>query len=157
MPQVLLAAARAVSGRLPRADPPAILELLPQDGLIHHSVRILRGPLGLQAIVTLGEGDVLLLGRRATAVAGDYRTKDPEPRTLIVVEYASDEEATAALRNLTAKLDSTLSVLFAGDRVLAFKDNKGRYGAATVEGARLTIQVGLATPPPQVPQQHSAR
>jgi hypothetical protein len=151
MALVLLAAAKAVTERLPTASPPAVLALLPEEGLIPGSERILRGPLGLQSIVTLGEGDVLLLGRKSTAMAGDYRERDREPRTLIVAEYASDQEATAALRNLTARLDSTLSTLFADDRSLAFKDSKGRYGGATVDGARLTIQLGLAPPPSRSP------
>jgi len=157
MPQVLLAAAKAVTERFPQAEPLAILALLPQDGLIPQSVRIVRGPLGLQAIVTLGEGDVLLLHGKGTAVAGDYHSKDGEPRTLMVAEYASGQEAAAALRNLTAKLDPTLSALSTGDRALAFKDSSGRYGGATLEGARLTIQLGLETLPSQPPQQGSAR
>jgi hypothetical protein len=157
MRQVLLAAAKAVAERLPPAEPPAILALLPKEGLIPHSERIVRGPIGLQSLVTLGEGDVLLLDRQATAVAGDYRKKEGEPLTLIVAEYGSSQESSAALRNLTAKLDSTLSVLFAGDRVLAFKDSKSLFGEATLQGARLTIQLGLETPPSQPPQQGSAR
>ena len=157
MPQVLLAAAKAVTERLPPAEPPAILALLPREGLIPQSERIVRGSLGLQAIVTLGEGDLLLLDRRATAVAGDYRGKDGGLQTLIVAEYASGQEAAAALRNLTSKLDSTLSVLSAGDRALVFKDSKGRFGGATLEGARLTIRLGLGTPPPPPLQQGSAR
>jgi hypothetical protein len=151
MAKVLVAAAKATTERLPQADPPAVFGLLPREGLIPHSERIVRGPIGLQALVTLGEGDILLLGRRATAAAGDYQTKDSEPRTLIVAEYASDQEAKAALRNLTDKLDSTLSTLFADDRSLAFKDSKGRYGGATVDGARMTIQLGLAPPPSRSP------
>ncbi len=157
MPQALLAAARAVTERLPQTEPPAILALLPREGLIPHSERIVRGSIGLQAFVTLGEGDVLLLDRRATAVAGDYQGKGGGQRTLIVAEYASDQEASAALRHLTTNLDPTLSVLFAGDRVLALKDSKGRFGEATLQGARLTIQLGLETPPSQPPQRGSAR
>ena len=146
--KVLTAAGRAVADKIPAAEPPPCLALLPKEGLEPRSVRIVRGPIGLQAIVTLGEGDVLLLERKATAVCGDYKGRGGEVHTLIVAEYPSGQAAREALKNLIQRLDPTLSPLSAGDRSLVFKDGKGRLGKADVEDARLVIQLGLKTAPP---------
>ena len=146
--KVLVAAGRAVAGQIPSGEPPPCLALLPKEGLDPRSVRIVRGAIGLQAIVTLGEGDVLLLERKATAVCGDYKGSDGEVRTVIVAEYPSGEAAQEAFKNLIQRLDPTLSPMSAGDRGLLFKDSKGRFGKADVERARLTIQLGLKTAPP---------
>jgi len=146
MPKVLSVSGRSVAESLPTADPPAYLALLPKEGLEPGSLRIVRGPIGLQSLVTLGEGDILLLERKATAVAGDYKEKGGLV-TLIVVEYPSGQAAKEALHHLTRKLDSTLSPVSASDEGLLFKDPKGRYGKASVEGTRMTLRLGLAAKP----------
>ncbi len=150
MPKVLSAAGRAVAEHLPAAEPPSCLALLPKEGLEPGSLRIVRGPVGLQAIVTLGEGDVLLLERKTSAIVGDYKDKDGLV-TLVVAEYPSVQAAQEALRHLIQKLDSTLTIVSAsdaaGDAGLLFKDHKNRYGKASVGGATLTIRLGLAAKP----------
>lgn len=147
LPRVLVAAARAVADKIPAAEPPPCLTLLPKEGLEPRSVRILRGPIGMQAMVSLGEGDVLLLGRTVTAVAGEYKDKDGALRTLIVAEYPTAAAADGALRHLVEHLDSACSILSAGDGHLVFKDYKGQFGLATTAGRTLTIQTGLAKEP----------
>lgn len=146
MPKVLSASGGSVAKSLPAADPPACLALLPKEGLEPGSLRIVRGAIGLQSLVTLGEGDFLLLERKATAVAGDYR-EGGGLVTLIVADYPSGQAAKEALRHLTRKLDSTLSPVSASDAGLLFKDRKGLYGKASVEGTRMTLRLGLATQP----------
>jgi hypothetical protein len=136
-----------VTGQISKVEPIPFLELLPEKGLVPGSERIVRGPIGLQSIVTLGEGDILLLDRKATAVTGDYKEKDGTVRTLVVAEYASPQEAAESLRNLMAKLDAQFSVLSSGDRGLVFKDRKGHFGQAVAAGPRLTVQLGLAQKP----------
>jgi hypothetical protein len=147
MTKVLTAAGRAVAGKIPASDPPPCLAFLPKEGLEPRSVRIVRGPIGLQAIVTLGEGDVLLLERLATAVSGDYKGSGGEVRTVIVAEYPSGQAAQEALKHLIQRLDPTLSLVSAGDRGLVFKDGKGRFGKAEVEGSRLMVRFGLTQKP----------
>ncbi len=141
--KVLTAAGRSVADKIPAGEPPPCLALLPKEGLEPRSVRIVRGPIGLQAIVTLGEGDVLLLERHATAVLGDYKGSGGEVHIVIVAEYPSGQAAQEALKNLIQKLDPTLNLVSAGDRGLLFTDSKGRFGKADLEGSRLTIQLGL--------------
>jgi len=147
MSAVLVEAAKAVAGHIPPAEPPPCLSWLPKEGLDPRSVRILRGPIGLQAIVTLGEGDVLQLRHGTTAVAGDFRAGDGQRATVIVARYGSELEAAAALRNLAQNLDSELSVVSTDDRGLTFKDRKGLYGRATVDGRLLSVRLGLAQKP----------
>ena len=146
MPAVLSSAAKSVGERLPAAEPPACLALLPKEGLEPRSVRIVRGAIGLQAIVTLGEGDVLMLERRVTAVVGDYK-QGGALVTLIVAEYPSPEAARGALRHLTQSLDPTLSPISSGEAGLLFKDSRSLYGRATVDGAKLTIRLGMTSKP----------
>lgn len=145
--KVLVAAARAVADKIPAGEPPLCLALLPKEGLMPLSTRILRGPIGMQAMVTLGEGDVLLLGRTVTAVAGEYKDKDGATRTLIVAEYPTASSAGGALRHLIEHLDTACSILSAGDGHLVFKDYKSQFGLAATEGRKLTIQTGLAKEP----------
>ena len=72
----LVAFAREVASRLPGADDLTVLELLPVEGRVEGSERIVRGPFTLQEVMTLGEGDVLQLGGSTTAVAADYGLPD---------------------------------------------------------------------------------
>lgn len=141
LPQALVAAARVVTEKLPAADPPACLSLLPKEGLVPRSERILRGPIALQAIVTLGDGDVLLLRGGATAVTADYKDKAGALSTLIVAQYSSAEAATAALRNLSARLDPQFTPVGSSGKELAFKDGSGKAGRAEADGPRLTLRL----------------
>jgi len=146
MAQILVAAAKAVTGQISKGEPIAFLELLPKEGLVPGSERIVRGPIGLQSIVTLGEGDILLLDRKATAAVGDYK-REGELVTVIVVEYPSAQAAQEALGHLAKKLDPTLSLVSASVARLLFKDRKDLFGLASLDGAQLSIQLGLATRP----------
>ncbi len=147
LPVALVAAAHTVAAGVAPGEPPDCLGWLPEEDLDPHSVRILRGPIGLQAVVTLGEGDVLLLDRRVTAVAGEYREKDGATGSLIAVEYPTEAEAAAPLRHLRTNLDPQIGVVASSDGRLVFKDWKGRYGLATLHGRRLTVRSGLLAAP----------
>jgi|WetSurMetagenome_2_1015567.scaffolds.fasta_scaffold05826_7 hypothetical protein len=147
MGKVLAAVGRAIAEKLPPAEAPPCLGLLPKEGLEPGSLRIVRGPVGLQAVVTLGEGDVLLLERKATAVLGDYKEKDGSLVTLLVAEYPSPEAAREALKHLGQKLDRTLSPLPGAEGSVVYKDSSGAYGQATTEGAKLTLRFGLKAKP----------
>ncbi len=147
MGKPLTGAGRTIAEKIPPSDPPPCLSLLPQDGLVPGSLRIVRGPVGLGAIVTLGDGDPLLLERRATAALGDYKAKDGGVTTLLVAEYPSPELAREALKHLGQKLDRTLTPLTVNEGTVVYKDSSGTYGQATTEGAKLTLRFGLKTKP----------
>lgn len=147
LPKALVAAARAASEGIAPAPPPPVLSLLPQEGLVPGSLRILRGPIGLQALVTLGEGDILLLNRRVTAVAGDYGDKGGSSRSLIVADYPDTAAAGVALQNLKGHLDPYLTAVSSGAARLVWKDHNGLFGTASVAGKRLALETSLRSQP----------
>jgi len=148
-------AAQAVASRMPADGPVTALSLLPRPGLIAGSARLFRGPVGLQAIYTLGEGDILQLDGKVTAAAGDY-TSQTSPGvvsgvasgyTLIVAEYPTPAAAAAALANVSARLDSYLKARSATAARLVFEDYEKKFGVVTVTGRRLEARIHLTRPP----------
>ncbi len=86
----LVKTAQAMAPRLPADAPVPVLDVLPAAGLVPGSARVIRGPVSLQALYTLGDGDILQLGGKITGAAGDY--KDPSgATTLIIVDYPTPE------------------------------------------------------------------
>ena len=140
---VMMRAAAAVAAQLPRDVPVKELESLPAAGLVARSERIMRGPFGLQAVYTLGDGDMLQLGGRVTAVSGNYAGTAAGPYTLIVAIYPSASEATAAFRHIRSHLDPLLKPTSTQATRLVFQDYEKKYGIVTVSGARLEIKVRL--------------
>jgi len=135
-----------VASRLPPDAPVEALKMLPRANLVKDSLRLIRGPYALQAIYTLGEGDVLQLGRKVTAVAGSYET--PGGRyTLILVDYPNAAAAGVAFDYLRRNLDSYLKVVDKSEKALVFRDYDGKYGRMSYAGARLSISVHLPQKP----------
>jgi len=135
-------AAQSVASRMPADGPVTALALLPKAGLVAGSARLFRGPVGLQAIYTLGDGDILQLDGKLTAAAGDYTD-----HTLIVAEYPTPTAAAAALANVKAKLDSYLKPTSSTAARLVFEDYDKQFGVITVAGTRLEARVHIARPP----------
>jgi hypothetical protein len=143
----MLEFARYIASRLPPDAPVEALKLLPQANLVKDSARLIRGPYALQAIYTLGEGDVLQLARKVTAVAGSYET--PGGRyTLIQADYANAASAAAAFDHLRRNLDSYLKVVDKSEKALVFRDYDGKYGRISFAGPRLSIAIRLSQKPP---------
>jgi hypothetical protein len=143
---MLVRAAQAIVPKLPADAPVPALALLPPAGLVPGSARIIRGPVGLQALYTLGDGDILQLGGKITGAAGDYKDA-AGASTLIVVDYPSPAAATAAFKHLKANLDTYLKPASATDSRLVFQDYEKKFGVASVNGKRLEIRLHLAKPP----------
>jgi hypothetical protein len=143
---VLVSAASAVAKAVPADGAVLALALLPTAGLVTGSERIIRGPVTLQAIFTLGDGDILSLGGHLTAVAGDY--KDAAGTwTTVVCDYPTPVRAEAALAYLAGHLDSYLKPTGKTANRLTFQDFEKKFGVATVAGKRLEVRVHLAKPP----------
>ena len=140
--KTMLDFARHIAGRLPAE----ITQLLPKDGLIDSSLRLLRGPYGLQAIFTLGEGDILQLGRKITAVSGRYRDANGK-YSLILADYPTAAAAEKAFDHLRTNLDKNLTVQEKSEGRLVFKDYDDKFGLLSVSGKRISIKVHLASPP----------
>lgn len=142
----LTSIAQAVAATLPGDEPVAILDLLPAPGKVPGSERIIRGPLGLQSLLTLGEGDVLRLAGRATAVAAEY-DGDGGRTGLLIVEYGSDEGAVMALDHLLAHLDPYSKIVARRAGYLVLEQHDGRFSELHAAGPRLTIRYRLPASP----------
>jgi len=144
---MLVELGRAVAERLPTAGPLRVLDTLPARHRVPGSERIARGPLGLQRIVTLGEGDVLQLSGKNTAVAADYEVPDAGRITRLVVNYPDPASAAAALQHVENTLDSYHEVVSRAPSKLVIRDLGGRFGELTVEGSTLVARLNLPTSP----------
>jgi len=146
--KLLIDIGRLVAAGIPAAERPPILDGLPKDGLVPSSVRLVRGHFGLQAVAgSLGDGDLLLLGGKLTAVAGEYRQQGGDRRTLILSDYPSPEAAAAAYANVRGHLDPLLKVVSTTESRVTFQDPAGKFGAFTRDGSRVTVDLDLATKP----------
>lgn len=142
----MLEFARYVAARLPAEIPVRTDEILPQKGLVKNSVRLFRGPYGLQSVYTLGSGDILQLGRKLTGVAGSYQ--EPGAKfTLVLVDYPTEEAAQSAFANVVKNLDTYLKIQEKSSRRLVFLDFNREFGVISVTGKRITVQVHLAQKP----------
>jgi hypothetical protein len=137
---------RYIAARLPAEASIKLGEVLPSRGLDRTSIRFIRGPYALQAIYTLGEGDILELDRRVAAVSGRYDDAGIK-YSLILVDYPTEEAAQKAFLNVQTHLDRYLNVQEKTSRRLVFKDYKNEYGVIDVASRRLTIQLHLADRP----------
>jgi hypothetical protein len=143
---ILVDFANTIARGLPATQPGNPLSVLSSADLIKGSERIIRGPLGLQAFILLGEGDILQLGGAVTAVAGRYR-EGADEHTLILVPFPDPARARAAFEHVTNHLDSEIKPLQASTSQLVFADYSKKYGVLALTGARLELTLGLAQPP----------
>lgn len=145
----LLRFGSAVASRLPADVPAAELKLLPPAGRVAGSERLFRGPVALQSLFTLGDGDVLEQKGRITGAAADY-AEGPKPgakggnTTLLVVQYPSAAAARQAMTSLQKNLDKYLERVSASPERLVFRDYEKKFGVATVKGPRLEVRLHLS-------------
>jgi len=142
----LVKVAQAMAPRLPADEPVPVLDVLPAGGLVAGSARVIRGPVSLQALYTLGDGDILQLGGKITGAAGDYKDASGAT-TLIIVDYPTPAAVAAAFKHLTANLDSYLKPTSTTDTKLVFQDYEKKFGVVTVAGRRLRLQLHLTKAP----------
>lgn len=138
--------ASAIAAKLPAGSPMVELQALPREGLVPGSARLVRGAYGLQAVYTLGDGDILLLERKLTAAAGNYKSATGD-YTLIVATYANAAEAKRAFDHLQKNLDRYLKVVDQKPDRFVFEDFAKKYGMVSVVGKRLEAKVKLAQRP----------
>jgi hypothetical protein len=135
-----------VAGKLPPAVPVAELKQLPAAGLVAGSERLFRGPFALQALFTLGEGDILQLGNRLTGVAGDYRDAGGT-YTLLLVDYPDAPIAKKAFAHLQKNLDQYLKPTATAAARLVFRDYENKFGSVSVSGSTIRITLHLLKEP----------
>jgi hypothetical protein len=125
------------------APPP---DPLPAENRVPGSYLVLRGPLGLARLATLGEGDILLFKGRATAHAADYQDSGGT-HTLVLVRYPDEKSAASAFEYLCGHLDSYLTVKSKIPARLVYKDYQGKFGEVDLEGPALRLRLGMAKEP----------
>jgi len=146
---VMTALAQRLIAAIPAGEAVRELDILPQTDQVPGSGLLLRGPYSLQALYTLGEGDMLQLNGRIFAAAAAYRAGAGPGHTLIVAPYADAVTAAGAFANLRRNLDPYHKVLEAGDDFFVFQDFQNLFGVATVRDRRIEVRVKLAQRPPR--------
>ena len=137
----------ALASRMPADGPVPVLGLLDKRDLVAGSERIMRGAFGLQAVYTLGDGDVLQLGGKLAAAAGDYKIAALGAITKIVANYPTPATAAAAFRNIKARLDSYLKPTRSTETRLVFRDFEKKYGSVQLDQSRLEILLHMTAEP----------
>jgi len=145
---VMIALTKKTLEQTSEGTPVKILSVLPQENFIPASQRLVRGPLALQSIFTLGEGDILRLKGSIYGVSGRYESEDGSSHTRIIVAYPSAEDAQQAFQHLYSNLDPYLKVLNREEHTFLFEDYKKQYGIVSLKDKILSIRVNLSELPP---------
>jgi len=119
------------------------LDLLPAEGRVPGSERLVRGPYGLQPYFTFGEGDILSLGGKIFGVVANYRESPDSLFLRFIVPYTEKTQAGSVYENLLANLDPYLKVLETREEVFVFEDHRGKFGIVERKGSNLDIRVNL--------------
>ena len=135
--------ANYISERLPSDESILIYDLLPQKGLVENSIRIIRGPFTLQAIYTLGEGDILLFDGVTTGIAADYLSAGDEYFSVILVDYPDENKALKVLENIKTNLNRYLKIINWDKELFVLKDYEEKYVVGKIKKNRLEIRVNL--------------
>jgi len=109
-------------------QPLTIFDILPSDGLIPGSERIIRGPYALQPLYTLGEGNILSLNRETQAVYAEYVSGNANTYNRIQIKYKDIPAARDAFIHLKKNLDAYIQIEKESESSFLFKDYKQKYG-----------------------------
>jgi len=132
---------------IPGKKPTDLFSILPADNLLPGTKRLIRGPVALQSLYTLGSGDILQLKGKITACAGEYMDEKGDSFTRIIVPYPDEAGAQAAFKHLMENLDSYLKLKIQTSNRLVFRDYKNQFGEVKLDGRILKIKVDLREKP----------
>lgn len=138
----ILRAARSVASRIEdTADEPALTRALPPGGLVHSSVKYIRGLLGLHNIYRFFPGNVFAF---RDGVQGNY----DDGHSLFVLAYGSPEAASAALERIESALRAASKYrgVTREGAALRVADEDGRTFRLAVRGDVLIVVSGASSP-----------
>jgi hypothetical protein len=138
---------KAVTSTLPADVRPAELDLLPRESRVEDSTRVVRGYFGLNALFTLGDGDLLQLSGKVTAVSARYQDRGAGEFTRLIAPYPSRQDAARAFAHLAGHLDPHLEVIDSDQSRIVFQDYSRRFGIVTLNDRRVDLKIGLRSNP----------
>jgi hypothetical protein len=118
----LILFARIVEKRIGEGAPrPALVSVLPQEGLQPQSLKLFRGPLGLYNSYPFATVDVFAFVR---GVKGDYDSG----AALYLFEYSDEEKAAQSLGRAASEFarNQKFHDFVSGAKIFKFRDEKGR-------------------------------
>ncbi len=148
---VMVRMANLVLENIPAAKPVDLFHLLPGENRVPGSEMLFRGTYSLQAIYTLGEGDVLLLENKIFGVTAQYRYKkdpvkpgeNPGIFNRLVISYPDENSSQKAFTHLKANLDTYIKVISTGGNELTFEDYRGKFGRISMKKGIIFIEVNI--------------
>jgi len=123
------------------------LGLLPAEGRVPGSERLIRGPYGLQSFFTFGEGDILRLEAKIFGAVASYGAGSAPASLRLIVPYAAEDQAGTVYESLLANLDPYLKVLETRPAAFIFEDHRGKFGIVERKGKTLDIRFDLDVRP----------
>ena len=135
--------ANFISDKLPPDESILVYDLISQKGLVKNSIRIIRGPFTLQAIYSLGEGDILLLDGKITGVAADYITTEDEHYSVIFVDYPDESYALTVLENIKTNLNQYFKIINWEEDKFVLRDYEEKYVVGKIRKNHIQIKFNL--------------
>ena len=151
LPVMIELARQALTG-IPDEVALDLIGRLPGKGLQPGSAWLFRGPVGLQAFYTFGEGDILDQRGLLFGIAGSYDDPKSGHFSLILIDYPNAGRARTAYKNLAERLDPYLTILKNSEKGFVFEDFQKKFGAIALRDVRIELRVGLASEPVLFPR-----
>jgi hypothetical protein len=136
--------------KIPVVKPADLISLLPKENRVSGTEMLFRGPYSLEAIYTLGDGDILLLENKIFGVTAQYFYKrnhatvnKQETFNRLMVRYPEKISSQKAYSHLKTHLDSYIQVLNESENHLTFKDFRGKFGVISLKEDIIYIEVNL--------------
>lgn len=143
----MVAWANTVLEGIPEEQPRDLFERLPPEGRVQGSEFLVRGPLGLQTVFTLGDGDLLGLEGRLFASGAEYRGARGGNFSRLVIDYLDETTAMESLRRVREGLDRSLKMRRVERNAFTFQGPQGQFGHVERKLNRLTLTFRLNQEP----------
>ncbi len=121
--------------------------ILPDKFIIFKSRRLLRGPIALQKIYPLGDGDLLWIVGKLDAFTADYKAKDGSIYNYIIAKCGDTNTCEKLFKSTVSGLDSYLDIIQKENNFILLKDWNNEYITITVGDDSIEIKTRLKEKP----------